>query len=94
MNYNYRFAPAVQYAKKLIDEGKLGKIYHMRAHYLQDWIMDPNFPLVWRLEKSVCGSGSHGDLAAHLIDLARFLVGEFEEVSGLLETFIKEQFQA
>jgi predicted dehydrogenase len=91
VNYNYRFAPAVQYAKKLIDEGKLGKIYHMRAHYLQDWIMVPNFPLVWRLEKSVCVSGSHGDLAAHLIDLARFLVGEYKEVSGLLETFIKER---
>ncbi|ULT59360.1 Gfo/Idh/MocA family oxidoreductase [Neobacillus drentensis] len=91
VNYNYRFAPAVQFAKKLIDEGKLGKIYHIRANYLQDWIMDPNFPLVWRLEKSVCGSGSHGDLAAHLIDLARFLVGEFEEVSGVLETFIKER---
>ncbi|MEK3890486.1 Gfo/Idh/MocA family oxidoreductase [Bacillus sp. FSL K6-3431] len=91
VNYNYRFAPAIQYAKKLIDEGKLGKIYHIRANYLQDWIMDPNFPLVWRLEKSVSGSGSHGDLAAHLIDLARFLVGEFDEVSGLLETFIKER---
>ncbi|MBS4208660.1 Gfo/Idh/MocA family oxidoreductase [Bacillus sp. FJAT-50079] len=91
VNYNYRFAPAVQYAKKLIEEGKLGKIYHIRANYLQDWIMDPQFPLVWRLEKSISGSGSHGDLAAHLIDLARFLVGEFDEVSGILETFIKER---
>lgn len=91
VNYNYRFAPAVQYAKKLIDEGVLGKIYHMRSNYLQDWIIDPDFPLVWRLEKSVSGSGAHGDLAAHLIDMARFLVGEFDEVSGHMETFIKER---
>ncbi|MFJ7974513.1 Gfo/Idh/MocA family protein [Peribacillus sp. NPDC096379] len=91
VNYNYRFSPAVQYAKKLIDEGRIGKIFHIRANYLQDWIMNPDFPLVWRLEKSVSGSGSHGDLAAHLIDLARFLVGEFDEVSGILETFIKKR---
>ncbi|KIL40961.1 dehydrogenase [Gordoniibacillus kamchatkensis] len=87
--HNYRFVPAVQYAKKLIDEGRLGKIYHIRANYLQDWIMDPNFPLVWRLKKEVCGSGSHGDLAAHSLDLARYLVGEFKEVSGMMETFVK-----
>ena len=91
INHNYRFSPAIQWAKKLITEGRLGKIYHVRATYLQDWIMDPAFPLVWRLNKEVCGSGSHGDLAAHSIDLARFLVGEFEEVSGILETFIKER---
>lgn len=91
INHNYRFAPAVQLAKKLIESGRLGKIYHVRATYLQDWIMDPQFPLVWRLSKEVCGSGSHGDLAAHSIDLARFLVGEFKEVSGILETFIKER---
>ncbi|WP_224752809.1 Gfo/Idh/MocA family protein [Metabacillus arenae] len=91
INYNYRFAPAVQFAKKLIESGRLGKIYHIRATYLQDWIMDPNFPLVWRLQKETCGSGSHGDLAAHLIDMARFLVGEFQEVNGILETFIKQR---
>lgn len=89
--HNYRFAPAVQYAKKLIDEGKLGKIYHIRAVYLQDWIMDPNFPLVWRLRKEVSGSGTHGDLMSHSIDLARFLVGEIAEVCGMMETFIKER---
>ncbi|KKI90612.1 dehydrogenase [Bacillus sp. SA1-12] len=91
INHNYRFAPAVQYAKKLIESGRLGKIYHIRAAYLQDWIMDPSFPLVWRLSKETCGSGSHGDLAAHIIDLARFLVGEFKEVNGILETFIKQR---
>ncbi|MFY0762421.1 Gfo/Idh/MocA family oxidoreductase [Metabacillus dongyingensis] len=91
INHNYRFAPAIQLAKKLIESGRLGKIYHIRATYLQDWIMDPQFPLVWRLSKGVCGSGAHGDLAAHIIDLARFLVGEFKEVNGIMETFIKQR---
>ncbi len=58
--FNYRRVPAVQLAKKLIDEGYLGKIYHWRAVYLQDWITDPNFPLVWRLDKELAGSGPHG----------------------------------
>nr|WP_248561118.1 Gfo/Idh/MocA family oxidoreductase [Niallia sp. NCCP-28] len=91
INHNYRFAPAVQFAKRLIQSGRLGKIYHIRATYLQDWIMDPSFPLVWRLNKEVSGSGAHGDLAAHIVDLARFLVGEFKEVNGMMETFIKER---
>ena len=91
INHNYRFAPAVQFAKRLIQSGRLGKIYHIRATYLQDWIMDPAFPLVWRLNKEVSGSGAHGDLAAHIVDLARFLVGEFKEVNGMMETFIKER---
>ncbi|MDQ0972221.1 putative dehydrogenase [Neobacillus niacini] len=91
VNYNYRFAPAIQFAKKLIENGRLGKIYHIRATYLQDWIMDPQFPLVWRLNKEICGSGAHGDLAAHSVDLARFLVGEFQEVCGVMETFIKQR---
>jgi predicted dehydrogenase len=89
--HNYRFAPAVQLAKQLIDEGRIGKIYHFRGTYLQDWIVDPNFPLVWRLQKEVAGSGAHGDLNAHLIDMARFLVGEIAEVSGMMETFIKQR---
>jgi predicted dehydrogenase len=89
--HNYRFAPAVQLAKQLIEEGRIGKIYHFRGTYLQDWIVDPNFPLVWRLQKEVAGSGAHGDLNAHLIDMARFLVGEIAEVSGMMETFIKQR---
>ncbi len=89
--HNYRFAPAVQLAKQLIDEGRIGKIYHFRGTYLQDWIVDPTFPLVWRLQKEVAGSGAHGDLNAHLIDMARFLVGEIAEVSGMMETFIKQR---
>jgi len=89
--FNYRKLPATALAKKMIEEGKIGKIYHMRAVYLQDWIIDPNFPLVWRLQKSIAGSGAHGDLNAHLIDMARYLVGEFDEVIGISETFIKER---
>lgn len=89
--HNYRKAPAMALAKQMIEEGKLGSIYHVRAVYLQDWIVDPQFPLVWRLQKDKAGSGSHGDLAAHIIDAARYLVGEFSEVCGLLHTFIKER---
>ena len=89
--HNYRKAPAVALTKKLIEEGKLGTIYHFRAVYLQDWIADPNFPLVWRLQKEVAGSGTHGDINAHIIDLGRHLVGEFDEVCGLLHTFIKQR---
>jgi len=91
IGFNYRFAPAVLLAKKLIDEGKIGEIYHFRGNYLQDYIIDPNFPLVWRLQKDVAGSGSHGDLGAHVIDLARFLVGDFKRVMGMQKTFIKQR---
>ncbi|MFB5266481.1 Gfo/Idh/MocA family protein [Paenibacillus enshidis] len=91
VGFNYRFSPAVRLAKRLIDSGRLGKIYHFRAWFLQDWIMNPDFPLVWRLQKDVAGSGSHGDLGAHLIDLAHFLVGGMDEVIGMSETFIKER---
>jgi predicted dehydrogenase len=89
--HNYRKAPAVALAKHLIEQGRLGELYHMRATYLQDWIADPNFPLVWRLQKEKAGSGAHGDINAHIIDLGRYLVGEFAEVSGLLHTFIHER---
>lgn len=91
VGFNYRFAPAVQLAKKLIAEGRLGKLYHFRAAFLQDWLVDPAYPFVWRLDKRVAGSGAFGDLGAHLIDLARFLVGEMTEVTGMSETFIKER---
>ncbi|HZG74609.1 MAG TPA: Gfo/Idh/MocA family oxidoreductase [Paenibacillus sp.] len=91
VGFNYRFAPAVQLAKKLVSEGRLGRIFHFRAWFLQDWIIDPDFPLVWRLQKEIAGSGSHGDLGAHLIDLAHFLVGDMNEVIGMNETFIKER---
>ncbi|MGI8349668.1 Gfo/Idh/MocA family oxidoreductase [Niallia circulans] len=91
VGFNYRFAPAVMLAKKLIEEGRLGEIYHFRAWYLQDWLVDPNFPLAWRLQKEIAGSGSHGDLGAHLIDLSHFLIGDITEVIGMNETFIKER---
>src|SRR5204862_697536 len=78
--HNYRKAPAVALAKKLINEDRLGRIYHFRATYLQDWIAEPSFPLVWRLRKDKAGSGAHGDINAHIIDLGRHLVGEIGEV--------------
>lgn len=90
--HNYRFVPAVAYIAQLVREGRIGKVRHFRATYLQDWIVDPNVPLVWRLDKSIAGSGSHGDLNGHLIDTARFIMGtEFAEVIGLQETFIKKR---
>ncbi len=91
VGFNYRFAPAVRLAKQMIDEGRLGTIYRFRGEYLQDFIIDPEFPLVWRLDREVAGSGSLGDLGAHLIDLARYLVGEFREVLGAQKTFIEER---
>lgn len=89
--HNYRRIPAIAQAKKMIEAGMLGDIYHYYARYAQDWIVDPNFPLVWRLQKGVSGSGTHGDINAHIIDIARYLVGEFSEVCGLMNTFIKER---
>ncbi len=89
--HNYRRAPAVLLARRILDSGRLGRIHHYRGTYLQDWIVDPEFPRVWRLEKARAGSGALGDIASHSIDLARFLVGEICEVSGLLETFVEER---
>jgi len=89
--YNYRRVPAVALARQLIEEGKIGQIYHWRAVYLQDWIMDPDFPLVWRLQKRLAGSGPHGDLNAHIVDLAMHLVGDIDTVVGADTTFIKKR---
>lgn len=89
--HNYRRIPAIAQAKKMIAAGDLGRIFHYRARYLQDWIVDPEVPLVWRFQGKIAGSGAQGDINAHIIDLARYLVGEFTEVSGHLETFIKER---
>jgi len=91
VNFNYRRAPAVALAKQMIDDGLIGEIYHWRAVYLQDWIIDPDFPLVWRLDKSIAGSGPLGDLAAHSIDLAHYLVGEIAQVTAMMQTFIEER---
>jgi predicted dehydrogenase len=89
--FNYRFVPAIVQAKLLIDSGALGRIFHYRAVYLQEWIIDPNFPKIWRLDKNVAGSGALGDLGAHIIDLARFLVGEPKQVMGMTKTFVTER---
>ena len=90
--HNYRRIPAIAFAKAMIERGDLGdRMYHYRARYAQDWIADPAFPLVWRLQSKIAGSGTHGDIDAHIIDLGRYLVGEIKEVCGLMETFIKER---
>lgn len=89
--YNYRRAPAVMLAKKLIAEGRIGKIHHYRGTFLQDWLVNPAFPRTWRLEKARAGSGALGDILSHSLDLARFLVGEISEVTGLLKNFIRER---
>jgi predicted dehydrogenase len=90
--FNYRFVPAVRLVRDLIQSGKLGQIYHMRAVYLQEWIMkEYNTPMIWRLQKDLCGSGAIGDLGSHIIDLARFLVGEVKSVSSMTATFIEER---
>ena len=89
--FNYRFYPAIVLAKEMIDAGELGEIYHFRGRYHQEWIMDPEFPKVWRLDKGVAGSGALGDLGAHVIDQSRYLVGDPTAVNGVLRTFIKER---
>lgn len=90
--FNYRFVPAIRQVRQLIDEGKLGRIYHFRAQYLQEWIM-PHYgtPRIWRLDKEVAGSGALGDLGAHIIDLGRYLIGEVKRVSAVTRTFIDER---
>jgi predicted dehydrogenase len=90
--FNYRFVPAVQYARRLIEDGFLGEVYHVRARYLQDWQVDPGAPWSWRNSAEVAGSGVLGDLGSHSIDLAQFLLGEdVTSVSGHLETFVEER---
>ena len=91
INFNYRTVPAVTLARQMIEKGMIGTPYHFRAVYLQDWIMDPDFPLVWRLQKDKAGSGAHGDLNAHIIDMGRWLCGEFDSVCGMMKTFIKKR---
>jgi predicted dehydrogenase len=89
--FNYRRVPALVLAKQLIGQGKLGNIHHFHAVYYQDWLVDPEFPWVWRHDASVAGSGAHGDMNAHTVDLARFLVGEITSVVGDDQIFIQER---
>ncbi len=90
-NYNYRRVPAVRLARKLVQSGALGEIRHYRGTYLQDWISDPNFPLVWRLRKEIAGAGSLGDIGSHNIDLCRYIVSEVSRVTALTKTFVKQR---
>ena len=92
--FNYRFVPAVRLIRNLIDAGKLGRIYHFRAAYLQEWIASEDFPMVWRLESKHAGSGALGDLGSHIVDLARYLVGEPKSLMARTETFIKQRKDA
>jgi len=90
--HNYRRIPAVALARQMIQAGELGGVIrHFRARYAQDWGVNPDVPMNWRLQKNLAGSGAHGDIGAHIIDLGRYLVGEFKEVCGMMETFIKER---
>lgn len=91
LNHNYRRVPAVAYAKKLIDEGRLGTLYQWRGTYLQDWIMDPDFPLTWHFIKDFARGGPLWDLSSHSVDLARYLVGEIVSVMATQRTFITER---
>jgi len=90
--HNYRRIPAIAVAKQMIERGELGqRLFHFRARYAQDWIVDPNFPLVWRLQSGIAGSGALGDIFSHIVDLARHLVGEFRDVCATMETFVKQR---
>jgi predicted dehydrogenase len=89
--FNYRFVPAVGLAREIVRSGRLGKIYHFRARYLQQWLCDPNSPLVWRLIKEKAGSGPIGDLGSHVFDIIRFVMGEVKAVTAISKTFVKER---
>ncbi|MEZ4518743.1 MAG: Gfo/Idh/MocA family oxidoreductase [Chloroflexota bacterium] len=91
IGFNYRKVPALGLAKQLIDEGQIGRVFHFRGMYSQDWLVDPGFPLAWRLRKKDAGAGSSWDLGAHVVDLARYLIGEVDEVVSFQTTFIKER---
>jgi predicted dehydrogenase len=92
VGFNYRRVPAIAYARRLIADGRLGTLRHVRFTYLQDWLVDPQFPLTWRLKREHAGSGALGDLGAHIVDLAQYLAGEpLVGVSALSETFVRER---
>ncbi|MCB8881326.1 Gfo/Idh/MocA family oxidoreductase [Acidisoma cellulosilytica] len=89
--FNYRHTPAVALAQKIIAEGRIGTIRNFRGTYLQDWSADPNSPLSWRFQKKIAGSGAVGDIATHVIDMARYLVGEIAAVNALTRTYVTER---
>jgi len=89
--FNYRRTPAVALAKKYIDEGAIGRVLSFRGTYLQDWSADPDSPLSWRFQKAIAGSGALGDIGTHVLDIARYLVGEVSAVNAMLSTFIPDR---
>jgi predicted dehydrogenase len=91
VGFNYRFAPAILLARKLIEEGTIGKVYHFHAKYYQEWLINPNFPYVWRVDKKIAGTGAIGDLGSHVIDLAHFLIGDLRNVIASVKTFMTER---
>jgi predicted dehydrogenase len=92
VGFNYRRVPAVTFARQLIAQGRIGTVRHVRAQYLQDWIVDPEFPLVWRLIADQAGSGALGDIGAHIVDLTQFVTGQrLVGVNAMLETFVRER---
>ncbi len=92
VGFTYRRVPAIALARKLVADGRIGTIHHVRAQYLQDWIVDPEAPLSWRLEKESAGSGALGDIGAHIVDLTQFITGDtLSRVSGRLRTFVDER---
>src|SRR4029079_19641775 len=92
VGYSYRRVPAVALRRRLVEQGRIREIRHVRASYQQDWIVDPQFPLVWRLQKDAAGSGALGDIGAHIVDMAAYLTGDLlTGVSALAETFVRER---
>lgn len=89
--FNYRRTPAVALARKYIEEGRIGQIRNFRGTYLQDWSADPDSPLSWRFQKKVAGSGALGDIGTHVLDLARYLVGEIAAVDAMLATYVSNR---
>ena len=90
VGFNYRRVPAVALARQLVEQGRIGQVRHVRGAYLQDWIVDPEFPLVWRLQADRAGSGALGDIGAHIVDMAQFVTGDrLTGVTALTETFVR-----
>ncbi|MFE4833720.1 Gfo/Idh/MocA family protein [Arthrobacter sp. NPDC056691] len=91
VGFNYRYTPAIRMAKKLLDAGRIGKVLSFRGHYMQDWSADPNTPSSWRFSKATAGSGALGDIGTHVVDTARYLLGDIEAVSSVLATHVTER---
>ncbi|MCW2850007.1 MAG: Oxidoreductase [Marmoricola sp.] len=92
VGFTYRRVPAIGLARRLVEEGRIGQVRHVRAQYLQDWLADPSTPMTWRLQKDKAGSGALGDIGAHVVDLTQYITGDrVHSVNGLLETFVTER---